>query len=54
MPSLFIFQYNIERFKPRRAAAPLGPPKAIARHGEIPGQSLIRIQQVIYRTSGCS
>ena len=26
MPRFFIFQYNIERFIPRRAAAPLGPP----------------------------
>ena len=26
MPSFFIFQYNIERFIPRRAAAPFGPP----------------------------
>ena len=26
MPSFFIFQYNIERFIPSRAAAPLGPP----------------------------
>jgi hypothetical protein len=26
MPSFFIFQYNIERFIPSRAAAPFGPP----------------------------
>src|SRR5438876_1119611 len=26
MPSLFIFQRNVERFIPRRAAAPFGPP----------------------------
>jgi hypothetical protein len=26
MPSFFIFQYNIERFIPKRAAAPFGPP----------------------------
>jgi len=25
MPSFFIFQYSIERFIPRRAAAPFGP-----------------------------
>ena len=26
MPTFFIFKCNIERFIPRRAAAPLGPP----------------------------
>ena len=26
MPSFFIFQHNVERFIPRRAAAPFGPP----------------------------
>ena len=26
IPSFFIFQYNIERFIPKRAAAPFGPP----------------------------
>ena len=27
MPSFFIFQCNVERFIPRRAAAPSGPPR---------------------------
>ena len=27
MPSFFIFQYNMDHFIPRRAAAPLGPPQ---------------------------
>ena len=26
MPSFFIFQHNVDRFIPRRAAAPFGPP----------------------------
>jgi hypothetical protein len=30
MPSFFIFQCNVERFIPRRAAAPFGPPSTQA------------------------
>ena len=38
----------------RSAVAVACPSKAIACHGENPGQSLIRNQQVVQCTSGCS